>query len=320
MKIIFSIIFLLKRIANCEDYFPVEPMFRIVGGDPAEMKKWNFLGSLSSNGEHFCGVTLIDPNCGLTAAHCLTDIDKTGERRKGIIIDLSDWYVRFGVYDIASDGGVKMDIENVYVYPGFERKTLKQDIALIKFKNPVPEDLNIIPVELALESPRQDSSCQAAGWGKLFDYENKRSNVNETVKPPSGKLQQVDLSIIANNRCRSIYGHTRITDGMLCTMKDVGGQDACEGDSGGPLMCNGVQVGIISWGEGCGRVMSPGVYTDLAYFHPWLQNKCDVMDKAAKSAKFSDLNRDIQQKKIKTSAVDLMACKFWILTLNYLLK
>ena len=47
-----------------------------------------------------------------------------------------------------------------------------------------------------------------------------------------------------------------------------------QGDSGGPLVCefnnSWVQVGIVSWGIGCGRRGYPGVYTEVSFYKDWI--------------------------------------------------
>ena len=56
-----------------------------------------------------------------------------------------------------------------------------------------------------------------------------------------------------------------------------GGKDSCQEDSGGPLVCkpvgggDWVQVGIVSWGEGCGDPKHFGLYTHVGYFRDWIQ-------------------------------------------------
>uniref|UniRef100_A0A8B9G6H3 Peptidase S1 domain-containing protein n=1 Tax=Amazona collaria TaxID=241587 RepID=A0A8B9G6H3_9PSIT len=71
----------------------------------------------------------------------------------------------------------------------------------------------------------------------------------------------------------------RFTGRMLCAgnVQEQKRVDSCQGDSGGPLMCerpggSWVVYGVTSWGYGCGVKDSPGVYTKVSYFVPWIKS------------------------------------------------
>uniref|UniRef100_A0A452H597 Peptidase S1 domain-containing protein n=1 Tax=Gopherus agassizii TaxID=38772 RepID=A0A452H597_9SAUR len=90
---------------------------------------------------------------------------------------------------------------------------------------------------------------------------------------PAGELSPTSME----EDCEARYGG-KFTNRMICAgnLSEDKRVDSCQGDSGGPLMCqrstgHWVILGIISWGYGCGRKDSPGVYTKVSKFVPWIK-------------------------------------------------
>lgn len=55
----------------------------------------------------------------------------------------------------------------------------------------------------------------------------------------------------------------------ICT-SGVGTIGVCSGDSGGPLLVNGVQVGITSFGTTNCSLSMPSVFTRITEFQSWI--------------------------------------------------
>lgn len=87
-------------------------------------------------------------------------------------------------------------------------------------------------------------------------------------------LQKIEMPVLEQNECVSIFGRINpITDRMFCAGFLRGEGDSCNGDSGGPLVNNrNIIYGLVSWGPAqCAIEGYTGVYTNVAYFHDWIQ-------------------------------------------------
>ncbi|KAL4702949.1 hypothetical protein ACJJTC_008727 [Scirpophaga incertulas] len=233
---------------------------RIVGGHNAEINEWPWIVALFNGGRQFCGGSLMDDRHVLSAAHCVAHMTSW---------DVARLTARLGDHNIRTNTEtqhVERKIKRVVRHRGFDMRTLYNDIAILTLDQPVKFTKNIRPV--CLPSGGRAYAGQMAtviGWGSL----------RESGPQPS-TLQEVTIPIWSNSDCRLKYGAAApggIVDHMLCAGK--ANMDSCSGDSGGPLMVSDTgrwtQVGVVSWGIGCGKGQYPGVYTRVTAFLPWIQ-------------------------------------------------
>lgn len=80
------------------------------------------------------------------------------------------------------------------------------------------------------------------------------------------------MPFVSDATCQQAYGSDLVPSQEICAgYVSTGGVDTCQGDSGGPMFRKDnagawIQVGIVSWGEGCARPGYPGVYTQVSTF------------------------------------------------------
>jgi secreted trypsin-like serine protease len=96
-------------------------------------------------------------------------------------------------------------------------------------------------------------------------------------------------------RCRAVPDYQpTLWEGVLCVASDETDQDSCQGDSGGPLTREGVLVGLVSSGVGCGRKGVPALYTRVETYADWVRlgmtgspagraARCDVIGRGARA-------------------------------------
>lgn len=82
------------------------------------------------------------------------------------------------------------------------------------------------------------------------------------------------MNIIPKEKCNKTY-EGNLTPRQICAAHSSEEQDACFGDSGGPLQYMGddgkwVLRGTVSWGKGCARKDLYGVYTNVKAILPFI--------------------------------------------------
>ncbi|KAF2888616.1 hypothetical protein ILUMI_14533, partial [Ignelater luminosus] len=90
---------------------------------------------------------------------------------------------------------------------------------------------------------------------------------------------KVDVPTISNAICKDKLDDEKIQANQLCA-GGVQGKDACEGDSGGPLIRSYLdkiegrtqwyQEGVVSHGSKCGLHSYPGIYTRITRYVNWI--------------------------------------------------
>uniref|UniRef100_A0A8B9EG40 T-plasminogen activator n=1 Tax=Anser cygnoides TaxID=8845 RepID=A0A8B9EG40_ANSCY len=199
-----------------------------------------------------CGATLISSCWVVTAAHCFKRCDyHTG---------VKDEFER------------ELPVERIVLHRNYWAGSNDNDIALVRMRGREGHCLyfnhHVLPVCLPDRREKSDinrQACIISGWGDT-DYVVYKETLLQGVVP-----------LLPQEDCEARYGQ-KFTNRMICAgnLSEDKRVDSCQGDSGGPLMCqrsNGrwIILGITSWGYGCGRKDSPGVYTKVSKYVPWIK-------------------------------------------------
>lgn len=81
-------------------------------------------------------------------------------------------------------------------------------------------------------------------------------------------LITVNVTIVPNSICKKIY--KRPIEQQICTIGD--NNHGCYGFSGSPLVVDGYQVGVLSYGSEKCDVNLPLVHVDITYYRQWINS------------------------------------------------
>ncbi|XP_025835258.1 chymotrypsin-2-like [Agrilus planipennis] len=234
---------------------------RIIGGQNAIRNQFPYQVSVQwdsgASPRHFCGGSLISASVVLTAAHC---IQSSGS-----------YSILAGILSLDENSSSRQSrgASSIVVHEnwptGGSSGSSAFDIALIKVNPPFDLSSSVQPIALPSQGADVSGAAIYSGWGRI-----------STSDPlPASVLQYAIGNIISNQRCADILVNLFTTsspldDSQICTDGEQG-VAACSGDRGGPLVRNGVQVGIAAWGPSpCGVSTAPTVSTKVSSYVNWI--------------------------------------------------
>ncbi|MDO0911110.1 serine protease [Streptomyces sp. DT2A-34] len=238
---------------------PVAADSVVVGGFPVDVSQSPWTVALASRDRfggtragQFCVGVAVGRSTVLTAAHCMSE-EVLGSPPNRV----RDLTVIAGRTDLLSNRGQEIRVRDTWVNPAYDGVTNAGDFAVVTLAQPLPSSSVIRMARAGDPAYVPGTAALVYGWGDITgagDY--------------ARSLRAARVHVLPDALCRAAYpggGSGRyLADSMVCAGEQEGGRDACQGDSGGPLIAHGKLIGLVSWGSGCGRGGTPGVYTRVS--------------------------------------------------------
>ncbi|XP_058796803.1 protein masquerade [Phymastichus coffea] len=248
----------------------VDRAARVVGGEDADANEWCWqVALINSLNQYLCGGALIGTQWVLTAAHCVTNIVRSGDAI----------YVRVGDVDLTrkygSPGAQTLKVATTYIHHNHNSQTLDNDIALLKLQGQaeLKDGVCLVCLPARGVSHTAGKRCTVTGYGYMGE-----------AGPIPLRVREAEIPIVSDAECiRKVNAVTEKIFILPASSFCAGGEqgnDACQGDGGGPLVCQDdgfyELAGLVSWGFGCGRVDVPGVYVKVSAFIGWINQIISV--------------------------------------------
>ncbi|XP_072894917.1 complement C1r-A subcomponent-like, partial [Hemitrygon akajei] len=257
---------------------------RIFGGAPAPNASFPWQVYLRPPQQQGRGSgVLIDPRWVLTAAHVFwlkhqPRPDASTLRSYGVYLGDNN------LEDLLESAG--QPVEGVYLHPGYaggDNPHFTHDVALIKLAAPVTLGRYIIPACLPPAPGPERGQTQLYGTGQLGYVAGWGVTQDQRLL---NRLHYVGLPVADQEKCRRVMEKAqqgwgvellRLGPGMFCAGTGLGETDSCQGDSGGAFAVrrrdddSWYVTGLVSWGLGCGRNGTYGVYTRVESYLTWIR-------------------------------------------------
>ena len=233
-----------------------------------------------------CGGAIRDATHVVTAAHCVVDEESF------FPVIASPATVSVGHGDEDLDQLDVVGVSRVSVFPAYlrDRRSPALDVAVLTLEAPIDlggATAKAVPFASETEFA---TAFDAGGPGFVTGW-----GLTAEDGQPSQFLQGVSLPLRDDDACVAEYGVDYDGDVMLCAGGEgtapSGNPDTCQGDSGGPLVIDTDPqapvvwelVGLVSFGNGCGRSGVPSAYAwvQSTVLRPFLEDPAPVAPPAA---------------------------------------
>lgn len=256
---------LLAGAAAAAASFQTSPAF---AAERADAMRYPYVAALS-RGEaaervYFCTGTLVAPDWILAAAHCFHS--RSGQR----ISPRGLWAVvgrdRLG----AAEAGAQMRVAAIVVHPSYDHASQANDLALVQ----LAEIAGPLVAELPTPAPADRGRPTTLGFGSFYEGRLAARALSASGAPTaqrSDQLRRAEVTLVEPASC-----DTRLGAGGRRLCATAAGDDACTGDSGGPLITERVDgtamlVGVVSQGTGCAERDPLVAYTDVGVHRDWIR-------------------------------------------------
>ncbi|MEU6665207.1 serine protease [Streptomyces sp. NPDC046727] len=238
---------------------PVAADSVVVGGFPIDVSQAPWTVALASRDRfggtragQFCGAVAVGRTTVLTAAHCLAEDVLGGPPNR-----LRDLKVIAGRTDLLSTEGEEIAVREIRRNTRYDVRTNSGDFAVLTLAEPLPQRAVVGMARAGDPAYAPGTEALVSGWGDTTGG-----------GAYARRLRAARVRVLPDAMCARAYpggpeGAYRAST-MVCAGEPAGGPDGCQGDSGGPLVARGRLIGLVSWGSGCGRPGSPGVYTRVS--------------------------------------------------------